>query len=98
MNCPDCAHDNRSGVKCCTKCGSPLFLFCPTCRSAAVDGDVFCGECGVKLPQMVSRPQLEQPEVTSSPTAVALTPPDPTANGTESARKHVTVLFADISG
>ena len=102
MNCPDCTHDNRSGIKYCTRCGSPLYLICPACRSAVQEDDIFCGECGVKLPQMVSRPQLQTADAaqqqTSPETEIVTTPGDAGSNGIESARKHVTVLFADISG
>ena len=99
MNCPDCSHVNRTGGKFCTRCGSTLFLFCPACRSAALEEDIFCGDCGVKLPQSgIRAPQ--QTADSGRPLVVEQQSGSGTATpvGTESARKYVTVLFADISG
>ena len=97
MNCPDCNHENRNDIKFCTRCGSALFLLCPACRCAAVEDDIFCGECGVKLPSRAARPQLQQAKGVQNASSVTKPSAAP-AEGMESARKHVTVLFADISG
>ncbi|MBM3261822.1 MAG: zinc ribbon domain-containing protein [candidate division Zixibacteria bacterium] len=98
MTCPECRHDNREGVRYCTRCGTSLFLLCPRCHAGVVADDLYCGECGVRLPVATSRPILSENRPTRPETVS--TPPD--GNGAarapmESARKHVTVLFADIS-
>lgn len=58
---------------------------------------MFCGGCGTRLPRQDMKPLAAPAEIVTSKV-----PPAPAANGDagtpESARKYVTVLFADISG
>lgn len=96
MICSDCNHENRNGIKFCTRCGSSLYLLCPTCRQGVVEDDIFCGDCGVKLPHRTSRPVM--PSAVKRPVASGADGASSPPEALESARKHVTVLFADISG
>ncbi|HUR75870.1 MAG TPA: adenylate/guanylate cyclase domain-containing protein [Sporichthya sp.] len=78
-----CRHANRSGAKFCSTCGSPLALTCPICGTATEAGAAFCDECGTRLGAPAAAPARPVPEP---------------ARATESERKQVTVLFADLAG
>jgi class 3 adenylate cyclase len=64
-------------------CGEKLILTCPQCDSENLPEDHFCGKCGYRIKAAVT-------EIAQSTTKPLLVP--------ESERKHVTVLFSDLSG
>lgn len=90
MKCPDCSYENRTGVKFCTHCGSPLFQPCPKCSFEILADDLFCGACGKGF-------QFQTDQTHPLQRTTEQTVPSQTIS-MASARKHVTVLFADISG
>ncbi|MBF0628884.1 MAG: zinc ribbon domain-containing protein, partial [Magnetococcales bacterium] len=90
MNCSQCHMDNRQGVHFCTRCGTPLVALCSHCRTPCAAEDIYCGECGMRLPAGNRAPV----QLTSAPAF----PAAPAHSALESERKNVTVLFADISG
>jgi len=97
MNCPECAFDNPNGVKFCVECGSKLETKCPQCGFSNSPNFKFCGECGYNL-----KPTKESPSV-SSRTDYISEPPSLEKSTREIApsvgeRKHVTVLFSDLTG
>lgn len=92
MNCSQCHMDNRPGNRYCTRCGTPLVAVCFQCRTPCANEDIYCGECGVRLPSSNRPPQ----QMTVGTTT--FTPPPNNKTPLESERKNVTVLFADISG
>ncbi|MBF0340971.1 MAG: tetratricopeptide repeat protein [Magnetococcales bacterium] len=94
MNCSQCHLDNRQGVRYCTRCGSPLLAVCPQCRAPRAGEDIYCGECGFRLPgtSLASHAGLPQNANAGFSAGPATQAP------LESERKNVTVLFADISG
>ena len=96
MNCPSCKHDNRENVNFCTNCGLPLILVCSQCHSTALEGDVYCATCGLRLPSnntlMISDNKIN---TLVKPSQVVSSKLD---DNHQSERKTVTVLFADISG
>ena len=95
MQCCDCLSDNRENVKYCTHCGHPLIALCQRCGASIEVNDRFCGTCGVKLPATAYLPPRSEEPITQPAELVHL----PAKHEIfESARKHVTVLFADISG
>jgi predicted ATPase/class 3 adenylate cyclase len=49
MRCSSCGHENRSGRKFCSECGTPLAVLCASCGAANEPGERFCGECGRPL-------------------------------------------------
>lgn len=63
-----------------------------------MEDDVFCGACGVKLPPKAARPQRPPAAARQTPAVQKAPAAELPAEALTSARKHVTVLFADISG
>ncbi|MGD0663890.1 MAG: zinc ribbon domain-containing protein, partial [Syntrophorhabdales bacterium] len=77
---------------------------CPTCHSENPEGKKFCGECGTKLEYVCPACASSNPPHFKfcGECGQALTVP-PTAKAenrsvTPAERKHVTVLFSDLSG
>jgi len=97
MKCPKCQYDNREGAKFCIECGENFKASCPKCNKTLPLVAKFCDECGCHL-------QPDQPisDKTSENEASPISPPpdkhitDDTAIIGE--RKHVTVLFSDLTG
>ncbi|MFQ5946585.1 MAG: alpha/beta fold hydrolase, partial [Anaerolineae bacterium] len=96
MKCPRCEHENPAGVKFCGECGARLESLCPKCQASNPPTNRFCHDCGETLtggppaakfasPQAYTPAHLAEKILTSR---VAL----------EGERKHVTVLFVDVSG
>ncbi|MCX5852189.1 MAG: zinc ribbon domain-containing protein, partial [Deltaproteobacteria bacterium] len=85
MECPKCQFQNKDGAKFCNECGFQFAVTCPKCNTTNTPGSKFCNECGydiTKTSTIISRPV----ELPSKPTI------------TDHERKHVTVLFSDLSG
>jgi class 3 adenylate cyclase/tetratricopeptide (TPR) repeat protein len=87
MKCPKCQFENPEDRKFCRECGSDLILACPNCSSEILPSDKFCGACRYDLRAVPDKP----PDKKSHEEKKPLPPSD-------SARKHVTVLFSDMSG
>jgi class 3 adenylate cyclase/ribosomal protein L40E len=85
MQCPKCQTENPEGRKFCRKCGIKLSLICPKCGFENLPEDSFCGECGYDFTKTSA--------ITPQPLE---TPSKPTI--TDQERKHVTVMFSDLSG
>ena len=114
MRCPDCASERPHGAKFCAECGARLVNACPRCGHQADPSAKFCQECGGPLGSRpdVSRPDDAQmaaaaPAPTPEPAGPAprgYTPPHLAArilanrDALEGERKHVTVLFTDLTG
>jgi len=97
MKCPKCQAENSQERRFCRTCGGKLVLHCPQCGFENSPDDQFCGGCGYDLkkesltPLGLSHPRSDGSE---SPTEKI-----PTTRSTiEGERKHVTVLFSDLSG
>jgi class 3 adenylate cyclase/tetratricopeptide (TPR) repeat protein len=97
MQCPKCHLENPSGSKFCGGCGQKFDLTCSACGTSNPVGNRFCNECGsnLKPPKDVS----DQITKTKSPAASlpkeTITTDTPALTGE---RKHVTVLFSDLTG
>jgi len=87
MNCPKCKFENPEGRKFCRECGSDLILACPNCSSEIIPSDKFCGACRYDLRAVPDKPPDQKSHEEKKPL--------PTF---DSERKHVTVLFSDMSG
>ncbi len=97
MQCPECQSENREGAKFCSECGYKFEISCPKCGNLIKAKSKFCDECGCKL---------GYPSVATDKTADFESPPSqPTdkikfegAAPIGGERKHVTVLFSDLTG
>ena len=97
MNCSSCEHPNPDDARFCNACGASLELTCATCSRVNPSASRFCNGCGAELGS-VSAPEAP----------AARTPRDYTPRylvekilrdkaAIEGERKHVTVLFADLT-
>jgi class 3 adenylate cyclase/tetratricopeptide (TPR) repeat protein len=98
MQCPKCQFENRKGVDFCEECGAKLELECPNCEAKIPLGRKFCGKCGYDFSESTETAPLQEIEhdiriPESRPEETVLT--EITAEGE---RKHVTVLFSDLTG
>jgi class 3 adenylate cyclase/tetratricopeptide (TPR) repeat protein len=98
MQCPKCQFENREGVKFCEECGAKFEIECPACRANVPIGRKFCGECGYNLCESIEPATLEAKEhqIQISERLSEETVPKPSP--AEGERKHVTVLFSDLTG
>ena len=96
MKCPECQFDNRQGVKFCEECGAKFELECPACKAKIPQDRKFCGECGYNLTSETEpfRVSAETESLQSNAPAqntISVVPP------IEGERKHITVLFSDLT-
>ncbi|MGD2098244.1 MAG: adenylate/guanylate cyclase domain-containing protein [Desulfobacterales bacterium] len=97
MQCPKCQFENPEGIKFCVECGNKLETKCPKCGFSNSPNFKFCGECGYNLqsPKDVFV-EISEPEI---PTHHRRTEkPSNDLSPIDGERKHVTVLFADLTG
>ncbi len=97
MKCPECQFENREGAKFCNECGYRFHLTCPDCGQIDPPASKFCSECGCNLES------AKEASTTISDTESLSQPPIPEKPTKEIApsvgeRKHVTVLFSDLTG
>ena len=98
MECSKCHRVNPHDVKFCVNCGNLLETTCARCGSSNSPTFNFCGQCGFDLSKAAETAALNGNEhhtrisESLSPKTIASRIP------TESERKHVTVLFSDLSG
>ena len=97
MRCPKCQFENPKGINYCGECGAKLDKLCPGCHSPNPPNFKFCGECGGKLESSieVSDTTKELGGSTSQSTGKIKSGE---AALIVSERKHVTVLFSDLTG
>ena len=96
MKCPKCQTENPEESRFCRKCGSPTEtdILCPNCGSTHPPDSNFCNKCGHDL----NVSQKTTPVSASEPTSPLDDKTLPTSTELEGERKHVTVLFSDMSG
>lgn len=98
MECSKCHLANPHDVKFCVNCGNILETTCVRCGSSNSPAFNFCGQCGFDLSKATETAAFNENEhhtqisESLSPKTIATRIP------TESERKHVTVLFSDLSG
>ena len=97
MICPKCRFENPDGSKFCGGCGRKFDLTCSECGTMNPPENRFCNECGTDLRPVkeVSDQAAETKSPPISASKEALTKDVPSATGE---RKHVTVLFSDLTG
>ena len=93
MKCPNCQFENRDDAEFCNECGNRLDVLCPNCKRANRPGSKFCDKCGNDLtaPSATQAPPVEL----TFEDKVEIEGPEPAFQGE---RKHVAVLFSDLSG
>ena len=97
MRCAQCQHDNPTGAKFCSECGTRFALSCTKCGTELPAGAKFCLECGQAVGAQPTVESRFASPVSYTPKHLAekiLT----SKNALEGERKHVTVLFADLKG
>ena len=98
MQCPECQFENREEAKFCKKCGNKLEPLCPSCGHPCQVDSIFCDECGHDLGQSTEAASLKENDPN---TLISESPPEETIAThipAEGERKHVTVLFSDLTG
>ena len=85
MKCPKCQSENRDAIKFCEQCGAKMELECPNCKAIIPLGKKFCGECGYDF----TKTNAITPQIIETPSKPTIT---------DQERKHVTVMFSDLSG
>ena len=97
MQCSKCQFENPEGIKFCGECGARLERLCPSCNSQIPPNFKFCGECGYNLiPAKEFSEQKSMAEKLSTRPSTKISSSD--VAFFEGERKHVTVLFSDLSG
>jgi class 3 adenylate cyclase/tetratricopeptide (TPR) repeat protein len=97
MKCPKCQFENRDEAKFCGECGHKLEITCPECGTDNRAGNKFCDECGTNLKPVKKVPdQITDGKIQGIfPSKETIAADTPTIEGE---RKHVTVLFSDLTG
>jgi class 3 adenylate cyclase/tetratricopeptide (TPR) repeat protein len=86
MLCSHCQHENLRHAKFCGQCGQRLGVPCPHCQTPNVPTNNFCSECGAPLGEIAA----------AAPGAADLRRSETPVGVSE--RKHVTVVFSDLTG
>jgi len=89
MQCDHCRSDNPADAKFCNACGHRLGSPCPACGAVNPPESNFCNQCCEAL---AAAGHETGPETVPTPH------PLPGKDSAEGERKHVTAMFADISG
>ena len=98
MRCPTCHAENRKEAQFCKQCGGRLEISCPACKKANLPGSKFCDACGHALKGNKHTPPVDP---SKAPAHSAMPPGSdipPSRSSPQGERKHVTVLFSDLSG
>ena len=97
MQCPECQLENREAAKFCNECGYRFQLTCPECGRVDPPASKFCSECGYnyKSAKAISKTITDTESHPHPPI-----PDKPTSEIEPSIaeRKHITVLFSDLTG
>jgi class 3 adenylate cyclase/tetratricopeptide (TPR) repeat protein len=97
MKCPECQFENLEGSKFCGGCGIKVDLTCPECGVNNPADNKFCNDCGCDL-KSVKAVSGQITETTSPPVSPSKETIGTDISSTPGERKHVTVLFSDLTG
>jgi class 3 adenylate cyclase/tetratricopeptide (TPR) repeat protein len=97
MQCPQCQFENREGAKFCKKCGNKFELLCPSCGHPYQADSIFCDECGCNF-NPAPGTSNDISETARQPFSPSIDKPDNDVSPVAGERKHVTVLFSDLTG
>ena len=97
MKCPKCQFDNREGARFCGECGHKFEISCPECGTNNRAENKFCNECGSDL-KPVKEVSDQITEAINPPVSPSKETQTTDTTSTAGERKHVTVLFSDLTG
>jgi len=97
MKCPNCQFENQEGSKFCGGCGEQFDHTCPECGANNPVENKFCNECGSDL-KPVKEVSDQITETISPPVSPSKDITGADTSAVKCERKHVTVLFSDLSG
>ena len=89
MTCPHCHQAALSKAKFCRQCGRRVSIDCPACQAANPPESKFCGECGSALAPT---------DTAGAPSSGAPTEPPKPNVIPQGERRHLTILFTDLTG
>ena len=98
MKCPECQLANPQGAKSCAQCGKTFSRICPKCGATNSLAFNYCGECGYSLSGSRESAHLEPNNRNTQTTGSLSRETKPEVIEIAGERKHVTVLFSDLSG
>ena len=98
MQCPKCQTNNPEIAKFCIECANPLEVKCPQCGATNPARAKFCMECAHSLKSQLEVVPESRPEPDLKSVAVETESGLYSNQFTVGERKHVTVLFSDLSG
>jgi len=98
MKCPQCHFENRETAKFCSECGHKFDIKCTKCKASISIGSKFCDECGHKLRTSPDSTVLDKTEIQQEDTSLQVEEEEQVYAPIEGERKHVTVLFSDLTG
>jgi len=84
MQCSKCHTQNPETNNFCRSCGKRLLFTCPLCDFEYLPEDQFCGKCGHQIKTAADR--------------IFIASKAEPISASDSERKHVSVLFSDLSG
>ena len=85
-------------MKFCGECGAKMENICPKCNFSNPPEFKFCGQCGYDLRRPEEAPLRDDSETRSQTPVPLVDEILPTPGAVEGERKHVSVLFSDMSG
>jgi class 3 adenylate cyclase/tetratricopeptide (TPR) repeat protein len=97
MQCPECQFENREAAKFCNECGYRFHLTCPACGQIDPPASKFCSECGFNFKSAI-KASYEISDTESPSQSTSSGKPTRAIAPSAGERKHVTVLFSDLSG
>jgi len=97
MQCPKCQFENREEAYFCSECGHKFELSCSECGNPIRASSKFCDRCGCRLEApLVTSDTISETESQPHQPTIDIGPNDSAPIDGE--RKHVTVLFSDLTG
>jgi len=98
MKCPKCQFENPDGIKFCVECGKQLEAICAKCGYSNSPSFKFCAECGQNLQPTPDSLVSQKKKVKEEQVKPHIEDIDLSFSAIDGERKHVTVLFSDLTG
>ena len=98
MRCSSCGAENPEGLNFCEQCAVPFKRRCAKCGFENSPAARFCGQCATALDGAATTTASIQSARAKTPGSISPSATESSAAETDSERKTVTALFADIKG